>query len=46
MKIGSINYMPLDPTSPDTPTIPIDALEAFMDFVMQEQWHSFAQKNI
>jgi len=32
MKISSINYMPLDPTSPDTPAIPIDALKAFRGF--------------
>ena len=29
MKISSINYMPLNPVSPDTPAIPIDASKAF-----------------
>ena len=32
MKISSTNYMPLNPVSPDTPAIPIDASKAFRGF--------------
>jgi len=40
MRLNSINHMPLNPTSPDTPVIPINALELSVDSATSGQRHS------